>query len=227
MHIIILLLFLVMVLYGPQWWARAVLARYSREDERFPETGEQFARRLLDRFELRQVRVEPSPVGDHYDPKDRVVRLTEDNLRGRSLTAVVVAAHEVGHALQDAQGYRPLALRGQLVELTRQAERFGSFAMLALPVLTVITRTPLTAVVTFLIGLAMFATPAVVHAITLPVEWDASFRRALPLLQTGEYLDARQLPAARRILKACALTYVASSLASLLNLWRWLRMLRR
>jgi Zn-dependent membrane protease YugP len=71
------------------------------------------------------------------------------------------------------------------------------------------------------------ALPAVVHLITLPVEWHASFRLALPILERGRYLDQQQMPAARRILTACALTYLASSLASLLNLWRWLRIVLR
>jgi len=227
MHIIILGLLLVALLYGPQWWAKAVLARYSREDDRFPGTGGQFARHLLNRFGLEQIQVEVSPGGDHYDPNARVVRLSKANLDGRSLTAIVVAAHEVGHALQHAQGYQPLALRNRMVGLAQQAEKLGSVAMVALPVLTVITRAPAVGVIMFLIGLITLATPAVVHFITLPVEWNASFRRALPVLQAGDYLDKKQLPAARHILTACAFTYVASSLASLLNLWRWLRVLRR
>ena len=80
--------------------------------------------------------------------------------------------------------------------------------------------------ITALIGAAGFLSAALVHFVTLPVEFDASFRRALPLLQAG-VLDKRDLPAARRILTACALTYVAASLSAMLNLWRWLAILRR
>ncbi len=78
----------------------------------------------------------------------------------------------------------------------------------------------------FLVGLATLAPSVVVHLATLPVEWDASFRRALPILAANDYLRPEDRPAARRILTACALTYVAGSLASLLNLWRWI-VLRR
>jgi hypothetical protein len=73
-------------------------------------------------------------------------------------------------------------------------------------------------------GIASIGSATLIHLITLPVEWDASFKRALPLLEAGRYIPESDLPAARRILRAAALTYVAGALASLLNLWRWLRL---
>lgn len=226
MAIILLLLVLAAVLYGPQWWAKRVLRRHDVDDDSFPGSGGELARHLLDRFELSQVLVEAVSGGDHYDPNARAVRLSERYYHAKSLTAVVVAAHEVGHALQHAEGYRPLLLRTRLALAAHQIERLGSMVMVAMPVMVALTRVPAAGGVMVAAGLITLATPIVIHAVTLPVEWHASFRRALPILATG-YLDQTQLPAARRILTACALTYVASSLASLLNLWRWLRLLRR
>ncbi len=165
--------------------------------------------------------------GDHYDPINKVVRLSAGNYHGKSLTALVVAAHEIGHALQDKLGYQPLHARTQMVGIAQQIERIGAALMLALPIVLGIFRVPAAGLLTFLAGFASLGTPAVVHLITLPVEWDASFRRALPVLKEGQYLNARDQRIAQRILTACALTYVASSLASLLNLARWIALLRR
>ncbi len=227
MPLILLLVFLLLLLFGPQWWAKAVLRRHSRPRPDYPGTGGEFARHLLDKFELHTVRVEVAPQGDHYDPQAKVVRLTPDNLDGKSLTAVAVAAHEVGHALQDHLGYGPLRWRSRLVLLAQRAEKMGVGVMMVLPLVALVTRSPVAGGATFLVGLISIATMAVVHLVTLPVELDASFGRALPLLKAGRYIDEKDERAARQILRACALTYLAASLASLFNVWRWLRLWRR
>ena len=99
--------------------------------------------------------------------------------------------------------------------------------MLLAPVLAVLTKSPMGSLLPILFGLVIMSSQAVVHLITLPVEWDASFGRALPLLQAGGYIRDDQVPSVRRVLRAAALTYVAASLIGLLNVWRWLRLLRR
>lgn len=210
----------------PALWAKAVLRRYSGVRGDYPGSGGELARHLLDRHGLQQVTVETTAQGDHYDPLAKVVRLAPEHYDGRSLTAVTVAAHEVGHALQDHSGYAPLAWRTRLVRIAQGAEKAGAALMLALPVLTVLTRAPSAGLVMLLAGLASFGTAILVHLITLPVELDASYRRALPLLASG-YLPRNDLRPARQILTACAFTYVAASLFSVLNLWRWLAILRR
>ncbi len=227
MPLIILLVFLLSLLFGPQWWAQAVLRRHSRLRPDYPGTGGEFARHLLDKFELHEVRVETALQGDHYDPLAKVVRLTPDKLNGKSLTAVAVAAHEVGHALQDALGYGPLRWRSQLVLLAQKTEKMGAGIMMVLPLVVLLTRSPAAGGVTFLVGLISIAAMAVVHLVTLPVELDASFGRALPLLKAGRYIGEEDERAARQILRACALTYLAASLASLFNVWRWWRLWRR
>lgn len=227
-YFIALFLLLCLLILGPQWWVRSVLTRYSRDEPGFPGSGGELARHLLNRLSLETVRVEAAAEGqgDHYDPQAGVVRLSPANLEGRSLAAVVTAAHEVGHAIQHAAGYRPFRWRMRLVRLAVAAERFGSFLLFAVPVLALVTRTPAAGAITFLAAVCSLGVGLLVQLVTLPVEWDASFRRAMPLLESG-YLDASQLPAARTILRACAFTYVASSLAGLLNFWRWMRFLRR
>lgn len=227
MHFLILAILLLLAIFGPQWWAASVLRRHSQPRADFPGTGGEFARHLLNQFQLDEVKIEVTERGDHYDPEARVVRLTEDKLNGKSLTAVTVAAHEVGHAIQHHLGYAPLQWRSRLVRIAQTAERAGSGILMVLPVVALLTRSPAAGLVTFVVGLGSMAVSTIVHLVTLPVEWDASFGRAMPLLQAGRYLDKQDEKAARRILQACALTYFASSLASLLSVWRWLKMWRR
>jgi len=228
MLLVIALLLVSAIVFGPQWWARSVLRRHSAVRDDIRGTGAELARHLLDRFGLGAVQVEETSDGqDHYDPPARCVRLGESNFAGRSLTAITVAAHEVGHAIQHHQGYRPLALRTRLVTAARGFERFGAFALLAIPVLAVLTRSPMASGLMLVVGLASMGTAALVHAVTLPVELDASFRKALPILEQGGYLAQQDRGPARRILGACALTYLAASLVSLVNVGRWLALLRR
>ena len=222
----VLALGLLALIYGPSLWAGMVLKRHAGDRPDFPGTGGELARHLLDQAGLQEVAVEATDRGDHYDPQKKAVRLTKPHLEGRSLTAAVVAAHEVGHALQDGAGYKPLARRTELVKSTIVLQRIGSVVIFAAPVLALLTRSPGLAAMQIGAGILTMASSVVVHLATLPVEFDASFARALPLLDRGGYLPKADLPAARRILKACALTYVASSLTSLLNLWYWIRVLR-
>jgi len=165
--------------------------------------------------------------GDHYDPERRAVCLSPDNHDRNSLTAVAVAAHEVGHAIQHQRNEPMLALRHRLVKLAQTTQQLGAGAMFLLPVAMAITRAPSAGIIMAVIGLGSMASATLVHLVTLPVELDASFRKALPVLITGQYIQSRDEAAVRRVLRAAALTYVAGSLASLLNLARWLAFLRR
>jgi Zn-dependent membrane protease YugP len=217
---------LLLLIFGPALWVRAVLAWHGDERSDFPGTGGELARHLLDRGGLASVKVEVTEQGDHYDPEAKAVRLKKQNHEGRSLTAVVVAAHEVGHALQDQADYGPLKTRTRLVKSTRSFERLGSIVIFATGALAMASRSPLVLLAGGVAGIATMAISVVIHLVTLPVEFDASFNRALPILDKGGYLSEEDMPAARRILKACALTYVSASMAALLNLWRWIRFLR-
>ncbi len=214
------------VIFGPQLWAQYILKRHSKYRSEIPGTGGELAIHLVENTKLDGVTVEKIPQGDHYDPVEKAIRLSEAVYDGKSLTAVVVAAHEVGHAIQDRLGYVPLKLRTRLVGLAALSERVGAIILVALPFITVLTRIPATGAVMLIVGLAILLVPVAVHLITLPVEFDASFKRALPILALG-YVPDEEMPAARRILTACALTYIAASLSAILNFWRWIYFLRR
>ena len=91
------------LIYGPQYWVQWVLNRYNRvEEENFPGSGGELARHILDRYDLQEIKVEVTELGDHYDPMTGSVRLTRDKFEGKTLTAITVAAHECGHAFQHA-----------------------------------------------------------------------------------------------------------------------------
>lgn len=220
-------LILLGLVFGPGLWVRRVMARYSVPADRYGGTGADLARHLLDRSGLESVKVEATDQGDHYDPQEKVVRLSEENYRQRSLTAITVAAHEVGHAIQDATAYPPLRYRTRLVRAARGAERLGAALLMASPFLGALTRAPSLGVLMFAGGLLTLGTSVLVHGVTLPTELDASFRRALPLLEREGILKPVDRPHARRILAAAAMTYVAVSLMSLLNVARWIAILRR
>jgi hypothetical protein len=175
-----------------------------------------------------EVPVEQGKKGtDHYDPERRAVCLGPENYNDHSLTAVAVAAHEVGHAIQHQHNEAKLALRTRLVRLAATTQQLGAAAMFLLPVVMVVTRVPAAGLVMAIIGLVSMGTATLVHLVTLPVEIDASFGKALPILKQGQYVAPGDEPAVRRILRAAAFTYVAGSLASLLNLARWFAFLRR
>jgi Zn-dependent membrane protease YugP len=214
------------IVFGPQLWIRAVLKRHAAERADFPGTGGELARHLLDEAGLGAVTVEPTAEGDHYDPDAKAVRLLPGHHDGRSLAAVAIAAHEVGHALQDAAGYRLLATRSRLARLGPKIEVAGAVVMMVAPLAAALLRSPGFFAMEFAAGLAVLSLTVVIHLVTLPVEFDASFGRALPILREGRYLAERDLPAARQILRAAALTYVAAALASLLNVARWIRVIR-
>ncbi len=226
MHILAVAALLLVLILGPQWWVQRVLARHHRRDEEFPGTGGELARHLLDRYGLTHVGVEASKQGDHYDPISKSVRLTPDKLQARTLTAITTAAHEVGHALQDNSGDSLFRWRLRIVRMAQWAEKLGSFLLFAVPLLAVVSRAPAVGLLTLLAAFCTIGIGVLAQLVTLPVEWDASFGKALPILRSG-YIREEQYPAARRILRACALTYVAASLAGLLNFWRWMQILRR
>jgi uncharacterized protein len=210
----------------PQMWVRRVIAQHSAERPDFPGTGGEFARHLLDGMKLSHVRVEETALGDHYDPDAKAVRLMPQHFKGRSLAALVIAAHETGHAMQDASEYPPLKARTRLAKRAIWMEKVGAVVMLAAPIMMVLAKGPQILLVEFAAGVLILGMALAMHAYTLPVEFDASFRRALPVLKAGRYIPDRDLPAARQILRAAAFTYVAAAGMSLLDVMRWFRVLR-
>lgn len=219
---------LLTLLLGPQLWTRHVFKRHDAPLAELPGTGGELARHLLTRLKLADFSVQAlETAGDHYDPENKTVFLSPGVHEGKSLTAVVVAAHEVGHALQHFTGFKPLYLRWNLAKYIAFVEKAASVLLVSFPFVALLSKSPLAGGLMLVSGLVILLLPVVFHLVTLPVEWDASFNRALPLLLEGEYLPKSAEPVIRRILTAAALTYVSASLFSLLNFYRWIAFLRR
>lgn len=221
---IILIVALVALMFIPQWWTKRILHKYSAPRSDFPGTGGELAQHLIKQQAL-EVNLETTEMGDHYDPQKRCVRLSEANMNGKSLTAVASAAHEVGHAIQHKEKMWLLVMRGPLATFGFYVEKIAQLALVSTPVL--LGFVPGMARISMLIAICGILASTLVHIITLPVEFNASFSKALPILKNGQYLNEKDYKAARKILLACALTYVSAALGSLLNIWRWLRFLRR
>ncbi len=225
-YLIIIVLLLAAIL-GPSMWVSRVMRRYSEPADRYLNSGGEVARRLLDELDLHDVGAEVTDKGDHYDPVARMVRLSPQNYQGCSLTAITIAAHEVGHALQHANGYMPLMWRTRLVRWVGPVEKTGAALLMATPLIIGVTRAPIAGLLMMMGGLLTLGSGVLMHFLTLPTEFDASFGRAMPLLKKHNLLAVRDEPHARRLLRAAALTYVSASLMSLLNVARWWAILRR
>lgn len=216
--LIVILAAAVLLVALPQLWIHRVMEKHVVERADIPGTGAEFARHILDELQLHHVKVESTELGSHYDPDARAVRLEPRLLNSRSLSAVVIAAHEVGHAMQHAINL-PIFERRQ--RLARMAQKFGWFAsafLWAAPLLMIIGKTPVAMLVNLagFVGITLLSVATQIT--TLPVEFDASFKRALPLLKKGHFIADRDMPAARSLLKAAAYTYVAGLLRTLISI---------
>jgi Zn-dependent membrane protease YugP len=214
------------LIVAPQLWIMSVMKRHGQQRPVIPWTGGEFARHLLDSMKLDKVRVEETQEGDHYHPLAKAVRLKTDHYFGRSLTAIVVAAHEVGHAMQDATGYAPLATRTRIAGIADYVHKLGALLIIASPAIAALLRHPGGIVIGLLAAILVNLSAVVMHVVTLPVEFDASFNRALVVLKHGRFVPESEMGAARHILSAAAYTYVAAALVDLINLPRLLRGLR-
>ncbi|MDQ3925976.1 MAG: zinc metallopeptidase [Actinomycetota bacterium] len=191
-------------------WVRSSYKKYSKQRSASGLTGAQVARMILDRNNLTNVRVEPvaGQLTDHYDPRGKVVRLSEDNFRDGSIAAVSVAAHECGHAIQDGVGYLPMKLRAGIFP----AVAFSSQIWVYLFLFGIILGAPLFVQ----IAAILFAAVLAFHVVTLPVEINAS-TRAYGLLTRYGILSHTEADGTRRVLTAAAFTYIAAALTAVLT----------
>ena len=219
---------LAILVYVPSYWVRRVMRKNGEELEEIAGTGGELAQHLIDRFQLEGIKVEETKdLGDHFDPKDQMVRLSPSNFNGKSLTAVAVAAHEVGHAIQFHRKEKIFELRSRYLPTAHALSQTGIAIMWLFPVIGLILRSPFAVSVVIGLSLLLQLAGALAYLIILPEEWDASFNKALPILMDGEYVEEKQIPTIRKILKAAALTYFSAALANVLHLGRWLLILRR
>lgn len=222
MHPVLILVPSAALMLGAELWVQHVLRQYNRDEEdSFRCTGREVARELLDRCNLQSVKVESTDVGDHYDPNAKAVRLARDKIDRKTLTAITSAAHEVGHALQDAYRYPPFLWRTHVSKFAQVTGKAGSAMLLAVPIAALLSRNPVPSIVIGATGVSILGTGMLAQVAALPSELDASYRRALPLLRNG-YIDREQEKSARKILLASTMTYIASSLVGALGIWRWL-----
>lgn len=204
-----------------QWWVKSAYQRASQIPNMQRVTGAQAARRILDSSGLSNVRIEPTgdlrmaamgatpTLDDHYDPRDKVLRLSPGVYAGTSVAALGVAAHESGHAVQDAQGYAPMRARSALVPAANIGTNFGWILLFLGLFLHVVGIAWL--------GVAAFGLGTLFALLTLPVELNAS-NRAMQLLTANGLVDRTEYGQARSVLRAAAFTYVAGLAASILNL---------
>jgi uncharacterized protein len=177
-----------------------------------PLSGAAAARHILDSAGLNDVQIEeiPGQLTDHYDPREKVLRLSQDVYANRTLAAVGIAAHEAGHAIQDAQGYAPLVVRNAAVPVAGIGSNIG--------VLMIIVGAMLYMNVYLIwLGIGLFATVVVFQIVNLPVEFNASSRAKTQLVDLG-IINSEELTYVNKVLGAAALTYVAATLQAILTL---------
>lgn len=200
------------------WLTQSTFSRYGRVGSSSGLTGAEAARVMLEREGVYDVRIEPVPgtLTDHYDPRTNTLRLSSNVFQSQSLSAIGVACHEAGHALQKAHGYAPLHLRSLLVPVTH----FGS--NLAMPLLFIGFAMKAAALIK--LGIILFSLAVVFALVTLPVEWDASARAKRLMVRAGIVTPAEQVHAGR-VLNAAFLTYLAAAVSSILTLLYYLTVL--
>ena len=213
----IILMVVGMIISGAAaFWVRSSYKKYSKQPSASGLTGAQTARMILDRSNLSNVQVEPvaGQLTDHYDPRSKTVRLSEGNFGQNSIAAVSVAAHEVGHAIQDATGYVPMKLRSGLFPIVNFAGQLW-FPLFFLAFIMGVG----TATGQLFVQLAALAFLGILafHVVTLPVEINAS-TRAYGLLTRYGILSHSEAGGTKRVLTAAACTYIAAALTALLTL---------
>ena len=186
-------------------------------------TGAQVAREIVDSNSLYDVTVQETQgfLCDHYDPRNRTLRLSPDVARVPSVSAVGIAAHEAGHALQHATGYLPLQLRSFMVPAVQIGSWLGPFVIISGIFLEILFRMSELGYAIAWLGVGLYALVAIFSLITLPVELDAS-ARAKKLLYQYNIVDKQELAGVNSVLSAAAWTYVVAAIAALLSLARWI-----
>lgn len=211
----ILLLPAIILVIWAQARVKSAFNHWSQVGTRSGVTAAQVARDILDRHGLESIPIEHvrGHLSDHYDPKAKVVRLSDSTYYSNSIAAIGVAAHEVGHAIQHEHSYAPLHMRNLVFPVARIGDMLGPYIVL----LGLLFGTPSL----MDIGIILFSFAVFFYLVTLPVEYNAS-SRAVEILETGGYMTAGEVDGAKKVLNAAALTYVAAAAASVMSLLRLL-----
>lgn len=201
---------------------KRTFAKYESVGTQSNMTGAEAAKLMLERQGVTDCKIEPfaGRLSDHYDPRVKTLRLSEPVYNARSISAIGVACHEAGHALQHAQGYRWLQMRSTLVPVTNISSK------MSMPVIMVggllMSLAPVFGMPVLLLGCALFAAAVLFSVVTLPVEWDASARAKQAMIDSN-ILTQQEVSSAGNVLNAAFLTYLASAIASIMTLLYYLQ----
>ena len=221
------LLFFLAIFVLPRVWLNSSMKRNDEILENMPFTGLEFGELLLKENHLDNVSIAETDLGDHYDLENEEVRVSEDRLNKKSITAISIICHEIGHAIQHKEKYAPLEQRTKLVKNTAWITSIGGGILYSgIPIILATGSFGLIKICLFIVLLSVLIS-ALVHLITLDVEIDASFNRALPILE--EKVPVEYHKGCRSVLRAAAFTYVIGALTNFLSLryvWTLLSRLR-
>lgn len=211
MDLILLIVMLVLPILA-QWGVKSTFKKYSTVSNANGITAERAARQILDSNGLQHIRIEriSGSLTDHFSPSENVVRLSDSVYGQTSVSAIGVAAHECGHACQHAENYAPIVIRSKIVPAVNICSQFWYFVFIIGLIISELF---------VYIGIAMFAAVVIFQLVTLPTELDAS-SRALKTLEGDGILAQNEIPGARQVLTAAAMTYVASLVTSIIQLLR-------
>ena len=222
---VLFLIFFVTFFLLPKFWLSYSMNRSDTDLSGMPFNAEEFGKLLLEENGLNEVVLEETNQVDHYDLNDKAVRVKEGRLQKKSLTALSIVCHEIGHAIQHKEEYGPLVKRTEIVQKTQWLTKFGGVVLYSgLPIILATGNFGFIKVCLFLV-LASVLVGVFIHLITLDVELDASFKRAMPILR--EKIPEEYHAQCQNILRAAAFTYVIGALTSFLSLrYIWLLLTR-
>ena len=219
------LFFLITVI--PVIWINNVFKKNDKILPNMPFDGHEFGDQLIKEFKLKDVRLEKTLIGDHYDLEQKKVRVREERLKRKSLTSISIVCHEIGHAIQHAEGYSPLFTRTKLVKNTQWINKISALIIYTgLPVIFATGSLPLIKLCVIIVLLSMLI-GLVIHLITLEVELDASFNKAFPIIK--EKIPEVYHDACYTVLRAAAFTYVIGVFKNIISLrfmWSVLKRIR-
>ena len=202
---------------------KSTFNKYAQVKAQSAYRGVEAARRMLNEQGLQHVEIErvPGDLSDHYSPKEEILRLSQSTHDSQSIAAIGVAAHEVGHAVQHKEQYAPNAVRSALVVPANIGSRLGPY----LAIFGLFLQSD-TGRLLFTTGIVLFSAAVLFYLVTLPVEFNAS-KRAIVLVENSGMLSTEEIKGARKVLRAAALTYVASALTAFMSLLRLILLSRR
>ena len=209
------------LIYLPNLWIKYNFKKNNKIFKDMPFSGKELGEKILEENNIKEIpinSIKDLPIGScHYDPKNKEINISESIYERKSITSLAVIVHEIGHAIQDKENSKLLNLRISLIKKTSVLQKIGSIVLIiGVPSIFALTKSPIIVLLMTLIIIASFSTNLLIHLITLPTEIDASFRKALPIL--NKYVPKENLKQCRSVLTAAALTYLAASIRSIINL---------